>query len=413
VAGKGSRGRRWGAIALVVLSSILFFVSILAVGTARLVLDTDRFSSAVDRSLQEPEVSNALADYLAGQLTTALAESGAVDRLVPDELDRLVPVIDAALGSVIESRSRDFVGSERGRDLVVNAVARAHGAVLRVLENEPPAGGLVQVDDDQVSLNLVPVAVAVLGRVQSTGLLSDLDVPEIDSDETPAEQIDTLNGALGTNLPDDFAQLAVYDRPNSGDQSVLAQARRALSLFKSAVWLIVIVTVLLAALAVVLAPDRRRILLWLAGGFGLAAVLCHAVVKRVTAGVPDLLVDPEARAATREVIHQSLSTLDQTVQRLAIIFGILALVLLVLGASRTPQAIASLRGLAERSPDVVRFGGLGIAALIVLLFGFDLVPVLLAVAVGVAGFVLTRSSTAGSTPSPSLSGEGASGRHTP
>jgi hypothetical protein len=386
-----SRSRRWGAVALVVLSSVLFLVSILAVGTSRLVLDTDRFASAVDRSLQEPVVSDAIADYVAGELTTALTESGVVARIVPDELGRLVPIIDGALGSVIESRSREFMGSDRGRGLIVEAVSRAHSAVMRVLEREPPEGGLVVVEDGRVSLNLVPVAVAVLDRVSSTGLV-DVDLPEVDRSMTPAEQIDEVNDALGTDLPADFAQLTVYERPDGDDQSVLAQARRALELFRTAVWLVVAVTLLTAILAVVLATDRRRVLLYLVGGYALAAVVAGAIVNRVTEAVPGLLTDPDARAAAREVVVQSLSTLDQSVERLAILFAVLAVVLLVVGITGAPKLRDALERLAARSPDVVRFGGLGVAAVLVLLFGFDLVPLLVAAAVAVGGLVLAGRS---------------------
>lgn len=419
-AGSGSRLRRWGAVALVVLTCVLFLVTILAVGATRLLLDTDRFSAAVDRSLQEPTVSDALAGYLADQITTAVSEAGVVDRIVPDELDRLVPVINAALGSVVESRSQEFVSSDRGRELVVDAVALAHRAAIRVLEDKPAEGGLVVVLDDQVALNLVPVAVAVLDRVQASGIVPDLDLPELDRSMTPAEQIDAVNDSLGTDLQGDFAQLTVYERPASGDQSLLAQARRALQLLKATVWLLVIVTVLMAVLAVVVAPNRLRILLWLAAGLGLAALLAHALVNRLIAAVPELLDDPEARAAARDVVRRTLESLDQSATRLAVLFLLIALTLLVIGASQTPRVLDALRGLADRSPDVVRFGGLGIAALVVLLFGFDLLPLVLAAAIGIGGFVLTGGiggvggpSTDEVPPSPSLPAQGASGRHTP
>lgn len=378
------------------VSVVLVLVSILAVGTARLLLDTQKFSAAVDRSLQEPVVSDALADYLSGQVTTALARSGAVDRIVPADLDRLVPVLEAALEAVVERQSRALVGSDRGRELIVEAVGFAHRAAVRVVRDQTAEGGLVVVLDDRVSLNLVPAAVAILGRVQASALVAGIELPEIDRSMTPAEQIEVLNDALATDLPADFAQLTVYEPPASDDQSLLAQARRALRLFEAVVWLVVAVTVALGALALVVSPNRRRTMLTLTAGAAVSAVIAHLVVQRMMAAVPALVEDPEGRAAAAEVVRRSLQGLDSAAATLAAVLAAAAVMLLVADVVGGRRALDAARRLARRSPDVVRAAGGLLGVLVLLRFGLDLLPFVAAVALASGGFVVAARSAPGS-----------------
>ena len=69
-----------------------------------------------------------------------------------------------------------------------------------MLEGKDTPGDLVSVETGAVTLNLVPAAVAVLGRVQERGVLTDIDLPDLNDTQSPQEQVELLSEAIGRDL---------------------------------------------------------------------------------------------------------------------------------------------------------------------------------------------------------------------
>src|SRR5690606_18426989 len=103
------------------------------------------------------------------------------------------------------------------------------------------------------------------------------------------EQNAALGEALGADLRDDLGQLTIYERDVGADGSVVRTAQRALQLFRGSVVVLAAATVVLAGLALALAPNRLRIAAWLAGGALVVAVLVHEIVAAVVEAVPEVV----------------------------------------------------------------------------------------------------------------------------
>lgn len=374
---------------LAVLTCVLLLMSILAVWAGRTVLDTERVTAAVDASLTDPVVLDALSDFVAAETTTAIEASGIVERLVPEEWTIASAVVERALVRLATDRTDRLVRSERVHELVVEGTRRAHAAALRVLDaEEPPQGGLVVARDGRVDLNLLPVVALSLQNVQRLGLLSDVELPTLTREMTVEAQNEALGDALGVDLRDDLGQITIYERDVGTAGSILRTAQRALEVFRTSVVLLVLATVLLGTLAVALAPRPLRLAAWLAGGALVVVLVTREITSAVVTSMPEAISDPEARAAARVVVGHVVGDVDRTVAALA---GVSLLALAALLGWDWVRAHPSHRQRAVDTiaahPDATRAGALAVAALVILVGRLSVTTAAVAVAVGVAGWV--------------------------
>ena len=379
------RGVLAGIVA--VLACLCLLVSILGLWAGRTVLDTDRFTAAVDASMSDPVVLDALSEWVSEQVTAVIEESGVVSNVVPDDFEALSPLLEQALVRLATEQTDQIVRSDRVHQLVVDGAERAHIVVLRVLEGERPEGGFVVVSDGRVDLNLLPVVGLVLDRAAQLDALSGRDLPELTRDMTVEEQNEALGKALGIDLRDDFGQLTVYERDAASSTSVVGTAQKALALYRWAQALLVVATILLAALAVYLANDRLRMGTWLAFGAFVVVLLVRVVITRVTDAVPTVITDPDARAATEVVIANVVANLDRTVAILASLAAALIAALLALAwLDRRPEQRAKVTAWVTSHADHVRVAGVLAAVLLLVLLGLSSFTFLLAAAIGLAAW---------------------------
>ena len=207
---------------LVVLTSLMVLVSVVAVWATRTVFDTDRFTAVFEDVISDPAVTSALAERLTDEVGDAVQASGVIADNVPSELQPLLPVLGGAVRGFVSGEVDKFLQSDTGQQLMVGAVRRTHRAAIRVLEGKDTPGDLVSVETGAVTLNLVPAAVAVLGRVQERGLLTDIDLPDLNDTQSPQEQVELLSEAIGRDLRPDFGQFVVYesDRIDEAESAV-------------------------------------------------------------------------------------------------------------------------------------------------------------------------------------------------
>lgn len=374
---------------LAVLACVALLASILAVWAGRTVLNTDRFTAAVDSSLDDPVVEDALAEWISEQVDSVIDEAAIAEQILPDDFQALAPLVDRALTRFANEEVSRLVRSERVHDLVVDGARRAHTVVIKVLEGDRPEGGFVVVEDGKVDLNLLPVVGLALDRAQGVSLLSGVDLPEITPDMTVEEQNAALSDALGTDLRPDLGQLTIYERDAGSTTSVVGAAQQALSLFRATQLLLLAATILLGTLAVLAATDRLRMGTWLAFGAFVVVLVAWIIIRRVTDAAPTIITDADARATAEAVIGNVVGNLDRTVTLLAFLALVLLAVLLAWGwLSRRPDERARLQALVARRADLVRAGGVILAVLLLVVLGLSVVSFLMAVAIGVAGWVL-------------------------
>lgn len=385
-------GIRWRPVlvsALAVVGCVGLIASVVAVAAERTVLETDRFAGVVERSLDEPAVTGAIAGVLADQVTSAVTESGALARVVPDELQALVPVLERALRGFVFEEAEALLASERGRELIVGVVRLAHGAALRVVDGEEPdAEGLVVVDDGRVALNLVPLVAAILRAAERAGLVEAAGpIPELDLTQPVPEQIERLGASLGTELEPTFGQLTVFERRAEGATNPVGLAQRLLELLRSALALLVMASLLLLVAAFVLSGNRSRTARWALGGLATGGLLAFLAVRRVVEALPGTVQDPTAKEAVSVLSAEALAGV------LGALVWLTVLAAVGVGAWWAARS-AGARALPSRFPALTRVTGVVVAAIVVLWLGASAAPLVVAAAVVVAGFLLPALATA-------------------
>ena len=296
-------------IVLVVLTTVMLMASTVAVWAQATVFDSDNVADIVSDALAEPEVEAALAAYISEQVLGAVDVDARVSAALPDDLERLQPVITAGLQSAVERGVTRTLTNPEVHNIVVELVERAHRRAMDVLQGDGLTGAVPAVEGE-VSINLLPLIGRGLTRLQELGRFDDLEIPELTADGDPAQQIADLEAATGRDLPGDFGQLVVYESDRLADgQASLDAAQQALKIAKRAVWLLVLLTTALAVVTLLVVRDKRRGALWLALGAVVAMIIIRSAVQRVVDEAPDLADKPGGRAAISAIVTGASTSL--------------------------------------------------------------------------------------------------------
>ena len=242
--------RRTLATVLVVLASLLLFGAAIAGYARRALFDSDRFANRATAALSDPAVRTAIGEQVTDQLVLRSQEDLLAAR----------PIIASAVSAI--------VGSPAFRNLFRRGVLDVHRAVFAH-------------DEDTVTLTLADIGVvagAALAKVR----------PQ-----------------LAQNLEDSGQVVVVRERVGAlaADAARLADDVRVLALVLAAL------TVIAAAVAIVIAPDRRLVVSRLGLGtvvVGVAIVIVLATARAIALG---RISDPDARAAASAVWGEFLDDL--------------------------------------------------------------------------------------------------------
>jgi hypothetical protein len=401
---RGGPVRRTIAGVLVVLFAVLLPVTVTATWAHRTVLNTDQYVKTVTPIAADPAVTAAVSRQITTQLYATLDPQAKIATALPAQLDFLAGPIANAARDNVQSAVNKVLDSSQFQQLWVQANRFAHAQLVAVLRHDTKT---VQLQDDQVVLNLVPVLNAALAQSQDfiTGVVGrPVTLPTITGDELPAAACQKIATALDRPVPATCGQIPLFKAQN------LSTARRVVQAFDRGVLALLIVTPLLAVAALVISRRRRRTLLQLAVGGGLAMV----VVRRVLMWQQDQLVTtgrPENKAARTAIVHGVLNGFfDLTVWFVvgALVVTVVALLTgpyrwavamrhgVVRGVSTAGHLVAvGVTGARARSQDeatmawirghfdALRIGGVVVAAFLLLAFsvgfwGFLVIAALLA-----------------------------------
>lgn len=365
---------------------------VVTVWAHQVLFDPGRVAGAVDKALQEPAVTEALAGHLTDQVFAAVPVADLIADTLPDDLERLAPVLAGGVRALVNDGIARLLADDSARQAIATATETSHRAVLALLQGDGLVDG-VSVEGGEVSVNLLPLLGRGLGVLQGAGLLTDVDLPELTADGSPASQIAALEDAIGRDLPDDLGQLVVYrgERIGRAEQAV-ARAQQALAVSKRAAWLLVALTVGSLAASVALAVGRRRtvVVLLLAGSAALAVT--RVVINRVVEAAPDLVVEPGGRAAISAIVS-SLAGGLLAVDTIALVAGLaLAMVFFLTGPSPRAEAVRgrasgsrSVRAVVDANRDAVAISAFGLAVLVLTLAGLGAGALLLAMLLAALG----------------------------
>jgi hypothetical protein len=371
-----ARGRRrpgagrWAlSLALVVLASLLAVVAVVARYARSELLDTDRYVATVSPLAEDPDVQQAIGRVVTREIFTRLD----VEQLAEDALAQLTelgaPELVVSLATPIADQVEGFVRDEVDSALASDSFAQlwdqanaaAHAQVVAVLTGE--VEGAVSFDDGAVTVDLGAVVAAVKERLVDRGFTLAQNIPEVDTTFTLVES-DGLDSA----------------------QAWVRRLDRAATILP---WIILV----LAGAAVLVAPDRRRGLVAVAVGLGVAMVLLAVSLALARSwyldnGTPRNLT-PEAAVGVVGTLLVPLRTAMRAVLVLALVVALAGVLAGPSGLARSVRSFAGrVRSLArdrvegERAPSPVEawVGAhkpvlrLGIVALAVLVLAFWTYP---------------------------------------
>ena len=362
--------RAWQRVAswvFVVLTAIAVAGSVVGFWVHRTVLDTDQFMAAVSPVVESESVQSVVADRVGDQLVEALslesrlgerlaqAEDRLLERLaevleLPDAvvrrlasaslgLDSLAPMIAAGVETRIRAAVETFISSPEGTSLLIATIEIAHERSVLLLRDEMDQLPNVVIEEGEVRLNLVPLMAEVLRSVVNAGLDFvgiEREIPPFDSSEDATAAVERLASVVGRELPPDFGQVRL------ASEASLERAQGLVRAFDLALWALVIVGLVVAALAVWLAPTMSAGLVRVGAAAALAALVGWIAVQVISAQVVDAASTPEGRLAIGEIVTSMVSGLSGIALTLvALGIGVVVAGVVVDRQSRPAPAVAA------------------------------------------------------------------------
>jgi hypothetical protein len=386
------RARRVLAGVLLVLTSLCIVAATIGIWTQRTLSDTDRYVALVAPLADDPAVTDPLAARLSDEVFLALDIEGRIQQAlssipnIPPEASFLAGPMTAGAQNLIQQRVEEFLASPAFADLWADLNRQLHVKVQALLNEDYEQLPNVAISGGDVQLNLVSVVAAVIQRVAQGGVDAlgiDVTVPSIPTSLGSSDAIERLSSALDVTLPPDFGQVTIM----SVDQ--LSGYQDALRTVKRLVLATFLLSLILIALTIVVAPNHRRAVIWLGGGVVTGLFLGGVFLRRIEASIVDSIDGPAAKAAAQDVFDQVSSSLRQAGLFVLTIGVVAALLAYLLGrppwlqrAARWWERITASRPdgseldvWVAQHPDHVRVGGGLIAVLVLFLTGIDWIPV--------------------------------------
>jgi hypothetical protein len=302
---KRRRLRRVSAALLLVIAVLLFTLAVPGVWVRRTIADTDRYVDLVAPLAQDPAVQEYLTRTVTNQVFEALGVEERLESALAERAPRLVflagPLADAVRGFVQEKVQAIFA-SDAFATYWERANRYVHEQLVAALRGE---GDVLVLSDGQVILSLLPLVnqgLQAVSSVTSELLGRQIELPDITAVEVPSEAVARIEQALGTDLPDRFGTVTVYDSEE------LAAVQDAVDLAGRLITLIVVLFFLAAAGALWASTRRRRTLVQLTTALAVVLVIerrfAIAAANRVVGAAK-----PENRDAASAVVDQVLGTL--------------------------------------------------------------------------------------------------------
>jgi Short C-terminal domain len=285
-----SRGRRRLVKALVILGSLLAFLSVFAIWIERQALNTDDWVQTSGRLLQNQTIRAAVGEYLVDQLYENVDVHKELEGILPGDLKELSGPAAGGLRQVAGTGAEKVLESSAAGEAWEDANRAAHEQLLAVLENKKEA---VSTEEGNVTLNL-------------GSLITNL-----------AEQLG-IGEDLTEKLPPDAGQIHILKSDQLKTAQNIAVAVKGLALLLS------VLTLLVFAAAIYLARDGRWVTVLLSG-IGLVAAGFLAIIFRHVAGgiVVDQLVKQDNVKPAAEAAWTIGTSLMTSIATTIIVVGIL------------------------------------------------------------------------------------------
>lgn len=312
---------------------------ILGFWTMRTATDSERFEEQVETLLQDQEISDALATRVVTEVVDGVGVREAVEAAVPEVLQPAVDLLAAGVRSRVEDRVAELIRSPSVAESVAAAAGRAHGLAVDVVEGDADLER-VEIEDGEVRVNLLPLAVRALSAMQEVGLLRDVVLPQLEPGGDPDVQRAELSAALDRDLPDGFGTPVVFRSESlaqAGD--TVDVVRDVLVLAKRTFWFLLLGGLALAAVSIRLSSRRWRSAAFIVAGMFTFTLAVRLVLARATDRLPEVVEQPGARETVRELSADLARSLNETM----LFYSVVALLALGVAAAVEFDVVGRLR----------------------------------------------------------------------
>ena len=159
---KGSRRRRVGVLALVVLGALCIFISTLSIWIRDVALDEDDWANTSSQLLQSEDVRNVLSVYIVDQAYTASDAEARLEEALPEQLKPLAGPISAQLRGVAYDAVARALARPRVQELWRTANRAVNAQIVDLLEGNTER---LQLTNGNVVLNLDQIVTDVTGAI--------------------------------------------------------------------------------------------------------------------------------------------------------------------------------------------------------------------------------------------------------
>jgi hypothetical protein len=299
------RVRTTFATLVIILASVLALLSVVSVWAANTITDTDRFVATLGPLAKNPQVqagvSNRITNLVLEQVdidavVKDLQQAASTSNLPPQTtalISKLNGPLESGLKSVVGTVVDKVVTSDQFANIWNTALRTTHTAFVKALTGK--GGGAVKLTNDEVQIDVGPAVAMVKTQL-------------IDQGFPAASKIPTVNTSF-----------TVY---KSSSLNKLKNYFRLLQIIGD--WMPVI-TVLVAAVGVYLAHNRRRALIGTAIGFAVAMLVLGVALAVFRSFFIDQLppdVNAGAAGATYDALVKFLRITTRMVGALAVLVAL-------------------------------------------------------------------------------------------
>jgi hypothetical protein len=303
----------WG---LLILATVLLFVSSLTVWSKRQLLDSNAWADSSSKLLANDQVRGAVAQTLVDRLFERVDVDAQLRARLPEQAQGAAPALAATLENAAVRSADRMLQTPKVQALWQDINKRAHAGVVKVLEGKDLGrNGNISTANGEVTLDLRPLITQLARRLG-------------------------LEDKLKANADPNAGQVVIMK------SSQLGAAQTAVKILHALSSLLLIAVFALYALAIYLARGRRRLMLGAAGASLIFVGLIIAFMRRFLGGViVDSLVKVEAKKHPVSVVWAIETSVMRDIAVILVVFGALVLLATVVAGPNRP-AVALRRWLA-------------------------------------------------------------------
>jgi hypothetical protein len=287
------RARRRTVKGLIVLGSVLAFLSVFSIWIERQALNTDDWVTTSGELLENETIRSTLADYLVDELYENVDIERELEDKLPNDIKDIAGPVAGGLRQVAGQGAEKVLETSTAQSLWKDANRTAHEQLLAVLEDNKEA---VETSGGNVRLNLGSL---VTNLAQEIG----------------------IGASLAEKLPADAGQITILRSDELKTAQNVVVAIKGLALVLS------LLTFLVFGLAIYLYKDSRWVAVLLSGVGLIAAGFAVIVARQIAGGiVVDQLVTDQSVKGAAEATWSISTSLMTSIATTVIVVGILFLI---------------------------------------------------------------------------------------